>query len=155
MLWRNAMDPNNTLNGFARVMGAPQADRNLISVSLNAGLVYHEPFRYRTDDTFGIGMGYVHVSGAVSAYDRDLAAYAAASAPVTNPAAPVQTGFFPIQSSEAYFEATYQWQLRPWLQIQPDLQYVFNPGGGIANPNQPNAPVRDEFVLGVRANILF
>jgi len=149
MLWRNAADPNNTLNGFARLMGAPQADRNLISVSLNAGLVYHEPFRNRSDDTFGVGMGYVHVSSALSGYDRDVAAYALASGPLA------QTGFYPIQGSEAYLEATYQWQVRPWLQIQPDLQYVFNPGGGISNPNQPNALVHDELVLGVRATILF
>jgi porin len=148
MLWRNATDPNNTLNGFMRVMGAPQADRNLINVSLNAGLVYHEPFRNRADDTFGIGLGYVHVSSVVSAYERDLSVAASY-------AAPTQSSFFPIQSSETYIEATYQWQLRPWLQIQPDLQYVFNPGGGVANPNQPNARVGDEFVLGVRTNILF
>jgi porin len=84
----------------------------------------------------------------VSAYERDLSVAASY-------AAPTQSSFFPIQSSETYIEATYQWQLRPWLQIQPDLQYVFNPGGGVANPNQPNARVGDEFVLGVRTNILF
>ena len=44
-------------------MGAPQADRNLITFSVNAGLTFHEPFLHRDDDTFGIGMGFAKVSG--------------------------------------------------------------------------------------------
>ena len=35
------------------------------------------------------------------------------------------------------------------------MQYVFNPGGGVANPNNPAQRVGDEFVLGLRTNILF
>ena len=52
-------------------------------------------------------------------------------------------------------EATYQYQVTPWWQVQPDFQYVFNPGGGIANPNAPMHRVQDEAVLGVRTIILF
>ena len=146
MLWRGAMDPNHTINAFARVMGAPQGDRNLILFSMNAGVVVHEPVRNRADDTFGLGMGYVHVGGAVSDADRDVARYAAVADP---------GGYNPVRGAETYIEATYQYQMRPWWQIQPDIQYVFNPGGGIANPNAPNQHVRDELVLGVRTNILF
>jgi porin len=152
MLWRNPIDPNNTLSGFTRVMGAPQSDRNLISVSLNAGLVYHEPFRYRSDDTLGIGLGYVHVSSAISGYDRDVAAYTALANPGGLGAA---TSLSPVRSSETYLEATYQYQVRPWLQLQPDLQYVFRPGAGVVDPNVPTQRLQNEFVLGVRANILF
>jgi porin len=32
---------------------------------------------------------------------------------------------------------------------------VFNPGGGLADPNSPTRKIGDEFVLGVRTNILF
>ena len=49
----------------------------------------------------------------------------------------------------------YQYQVAPWWQIQPDIQYVFNPGGGIANPNAPSQRVGNELVLGLRTNILF
>lgn len=146
MLWRNRDDPNNTLNGFARVMGAPQDDRNLIGFSKNAGLIYHEPFRNRADDTFGLGMGYVQVSRCAADHERDVAAFAA----LTNPGS-----YNPIQGSETYFEATYQYQMRPWLQMQPDIQYVVNPGAGIADPNAPTRRIRNEFVLGLRTNILF
>jgi porin len=45
--------------------------------------------------------------------------------------------------------------VRPWWQIQPDIQYIFNPGGGIANPDNPDARVKNELVLGVRTNVLF
>ena len=51
--------------------------------------------------------------------------------------------FHPVRSGETFVEATYQYQLTPWCQIQPDFQYVFNPGGGIANPNC-SGPARQE-----------
>ena len=60
-----------------------------------------------------------------------------------------------MRSSETYLELTYQYQVTPWLQLQPDIQYVFNPGGGILNPNDPATTVRNELVLGLRTNILF
>jgi porin len=145
MLWRDGEDPNRNLNAFARVMGAPQSDRNLIAFSMNAGLVYHDPYANRPDDTVGLGMGYVRVSQQVSAYEQDLAAYAA------------RTGFgafYPVQGSETYFELTYQRQMRPWWQIQPDIQYVFNPGAGVVDPSAPTHTIRNEFVVGIRTNIL-
>jgi porin len=43
----------------------------------------------------------------------------------------------------------------PWWQIQPDFQYVFNPGAGVANPNSPGQQAKDEAIIGVRTNILF
>jgi porin len=61
----------------------------------------------------------------------------------------------PVRGSETYVEATYQYQVRPWMQLQPDLQYVFSPGAGIANPNLTTQRLQNEFVLGVRANVLF
>jgi porin len=145
MLWRDRERPNHTLNAFARVMGAPPADRNLIAFSMNAGLVLHEPFRYRPDDTVGLGMGYVRVSSQVAGFERDLDTYAALSQ-----SAP----FVPIQSGETYIEATYQRQIRPWWQVQPDIQYVINPGAGIADPAAPVHLLRNELVIGIRTNIL-
>ena len=141
MVWRSTSDPNRTLSVFGRAMGAPLGDRNLIDFSLNAGLVLRDPFVYRTDDTLGLGLGYAHVSPSVADHDQDLA---------------LATGAFtPRQTGETFIEATYQYQVTPWLQLQPDVQYVFNPGGGVANPNSPTQRVKDELVAGVRTNILF
>ena len=144
LVWRDARDPNRVIALFARVMGAPQRDRNLIDLSLNAGLTFRSPFRYRTYDTFGFGFGYAHVSHEAAALDLDSAIYSEVAVPV--------------RSSEKFIELTYQYQWKPWVQIQPDLQYVFNPGAGVADPAAPGDPtarIRDELVLGIRTNLVF
>jgi porin len=43
----------------------------------------------------------------------------------------------------------------PWLQLQPDFQYISNPGGGIANPNEPGKKIGSAAVLGLRTIIQF
>jgi porin len=146
MLWRSGGDPNHTLNAFLRAMGTPYADRNLVAFSLNAGLVLHEPFRNRADDTLGIGVGSLRVSSQAAGLDRDTAAYAQAAG---------LAGYYPVRCSESYLEITYQYQAHPWWQIQPDLQYVWNPGGGLVDSAAPTRRIRNEVVLGVRTNILF
>ena len=146
MVWRKASDPNRSISVFGRVMGTPEGDRNLVDFSLNAGVVMHEPFTNRADDTVGLGMGFAHLSPAVSAYDRDVAFYARLADP---------HALAPVRSTETYVELTYQYSVHPWWQLQPDLQYVLNPGGGIVNPDDPIRKVGNEFVLGLRTNILF
>ena len=35
---------------------------------------------------------------------------------------------------ELAIEGFYKWQITPWFNLQPDLQYIINPGGrGLAN----------------------
>ena len=137
MLWSdpNDEDADRTVNFFARAMGTPLEDRNLIDFSLNAGFTFHEPIPHREDDTLGIGMGYANVSDGASDLDRDSG--------------------FPVRSGETFMEVTYQYELTPWCQLQPDFQYVFNPGGGVLNPNVAGQQIKDEAVIGLRMNILF
>jgi porin len=141
LIWVDPKEGDRTINLFGRIMGAPQADRNLVTFSMNAGLTFHEPILHRDEDTFAIGMGYAKVSGSAAANDKALAYYTGA--------------FVPVRGGETFVEMTYQYQATPWWQIQPDVQYVFNPGGGIANPNDPPQRVSNELVLGLRTNILF
>jgi porin len=48
---------------------------------------------------------------------------------------------------------TYQYQVTPWWVLQPDFQYVFNPGAGyFAGSNGTH--VGNEAVLGRRTNII-
>jgi porin len=131
---------------FGRALYTPQADRNLVDFSLNAGIVLHEPITNRADDTLALGMGFGHLSSQVSAYDRDLAEIAHMADPNT---------LAPIRATETYVELTYQYQVHPWWQLQPDIQYVINPGGGIVDPDHPAERVGNEIVLGLRTNILF
>lgn len=109
MIYRSKDDPDQTFNVFVRPMIAPEQDRNLIGFSINAGLTVHEPLPGRGNDIFGIGMGSTRVSNAASGYDEDYALY--------NPGV-----YWPVRRWETYIEATYQYQVMPWWQIQPDIQ---------------------------------
>jgi porin len=143
MIWRcsEEEDADRTLNFFARAQGAPEEDRNLIDCSVNAGLTFHEPVPHRDDDTFGVGMGFAKISDRAAALDRDTSFF---------------TGtFHPVRSNETYVEATYQYQVTPWWQLQPDIQYVFKPGAGALNPGSPGQAIKNETVVGLRTNLLF
>lgn len=142
MIYRSKDDPDQTFNIFVRPMIAPEQDRNLISFSINAGLTVHEPLPGRSNDIFGIGMGSTRVSNAASGFDEDFEFY--------NPGV-----YWPVRRWETFIEATYQYQVMPWWQIQPDIQYVINPGAGIVNPNDPTQSIKNELVTGVRTTITF
>ena len=138
LIWRSETDPNRTLSLFGRVMGAPQQDRNTISMSANAGLLMRSPFKNRAADTFGLGFGYAQVSSSFANATRDAYMFSGTSGP--------------IPTSEWMSELTYQYQVKPWFVLQPDIQYIYNPGAGIPNPNSPTGNrVANELVAGVRA----
>jgi porin len=141
MIWRDDDDADRNANLFLRAMYTPLSDRNLISFSLNAGLLVHEPIRHRDDDVFGLGMGYARVSSAARGLDQDTGTLGGMS--------------IPVRSSETFIEATYQYALTPWWNLQPDVQYIIHPGGGVQDPNDPSRTIRNEFVIGVRTNVLF
>ena len=141
VIWRSQEEAEQTLSAFTRIMGAPP-DENFISFGLNAGLTLKDPIEGRDDDTAGIGMGFAKVSDRTADADRDVALFSGG------------TPSF-VRSSETFVEATYQIQVFPWWQVQPDFQYIFNPGGGVANPNDPLHKTGNEAVLGVRTNITF
>jgi porin len=61
----------------------------------------------------------------------------------------------PVRVTESVLEATYQFQAAKWWQIQPDIQYVSNPGAGLANPNDSAKKIKNELVIGLRTNITF
>jgi porin len=138
-IWRQSDGPRSVC-GFVRIMGAP-ADRNLIDYSLNAGVNLKAPLRGRDNDTFGIGYGWAHVSGSASDLDEDTERFSGQARP--------------IRGSEHFIELTYQCQITPWWVVQPDLQYIINPGGGIPNPLKPTELIGNELVLGLRTIITF
>lgn len=49
---------------------------------------------------------------------------------------------------------SYQAQITPWFQIQPDVRYVFNPRGSLLNA-RVGRRVGDALVLDLRATITF
>jgi porin len=143
MVWRSTEpeEADRTASVFLRAMGTPQADRNLVVFSMNAGFVVHEPIEHRDDDTFGAAIEYARVSGAEAAFNEATEFY---------------TGTFtPARTGETVLELTYQYQLTPAVILQPDFQYVFNPGGGLANPNNPSQRIANEAVVGLRVTLTF
>jgi porin len=140
MVWRPSQDSPRSINLFARVMGAP-GDRNLINFSINAGVTLKAPFEGRDKDTAGIGFGIARVSGGARAFDHDVAFFSGSRVPV--------------RTNETFIEVTYQFTVAPWWQLQPDFQYVFNPGGGILNPNDSTQRIRNEAIFGLRNTVTY
>jgi porin len=141
MLWVDPAESDRSVSLFVRVMGTPEVNRNLIAFSANLGMVFKEPFPGRDDDSFGLGLGYAKVGSGTAGLDRDTQAFGG--------------GYTPVRSNETFVEATYQYEAAPWLQLQPDLQYIMNPGGGVANPTSVDQRIKNELVFGLRTNILF
>jgi len=124
---------------FARVMGAPP-DRNLVDVFIQGGVTYKAPFAGRENDTVGIAASWAHIGRNASKLDTDRIAFTGQA--------------IPVRRSETQFELSYQAQLASWFQLQPDFQYVFNPGGGLLNARNSRR-VGDAAVLDLRATITF
>ena len=93
------------LSAFARFAIAPE-DRNLVVFDTEAGLTYKGMLPGRDDDVLGIGVVYSKLS------DR----------------ARGETGRALMRHHETVLEVTYQAVINDWFILQPDLQYIFNPG---------------------------
>jgi porin len=121
--YTNEKSSNAGLGAFASCAVAP-ADRNQVSLYVDCGINYNGLFPGRDDDVFGLAVSYTKISGDYL---------------VDN--IPVQSGH------ETVFEATYRIKVTDHMYIQPDFQYIFDPG---AFQHRPNA-----VVAGVRYDLTF
>jgi porin len=133
-IWQSKTDSSRNLNVFGRLMGAP-SNQNLVSLSFNGGVTLAAPVPGRDNDSAGIDFGLGKVSDRAADADRDA-------------------GLKP-RGTEELIELTYQAQITPWLIAQPDLQYIWTPGGGIQDPNDPSHSLRNELVIGARGVVTF
>jgi porin len=141
VIWLPKDQTSRYLSVFVRPMFTTLQDRNLIAFSVNGGFTLHDPIPGCDNDMFGLGFGVARVSTGAAAFDRDLRIFQ-------------PSVYTPVRSTETFLEATYQVQVPSW-QIQPDLQYIINPAGGIVNPDDPTQKIKNEFVIGLRTNITF
>ena len=139
MVWRPDPDEARSVGVFARLMGAP-GDRNLASFSINTGIEMKAPFPGRDNDTIGLGYGLAKLSASAIKLDQDTNNFGT---------------YTPVRSSESFIELTYQYAVAPWWTVQPDFQYVWTPGGGIANPLAPAKRVGNEAIFGLRTSVVF
>ena len=121
-LIREGGDDRQGLAGWLR-LGFADERLNAVGHYLGGGLSYTGPFRGRDDDQVGIAVGVAELG----------APFRLGSA----------LGGDPLDAREVIAEVTYRAPLNRWLTLQPDIQYVFNPGGRPA--------LRDALVVGLRA----
>ena len=117
-------DSPQGLAAFVRSGFTGSPDQTPLSFIFNSGLTYTGLIPGRDSDAFGIALCWDTLT-------------------------PGATGELsgPESGLEIVLEATYQAQITPWLSIQPDVQYVIQPGGNGAVPNA--------FVLGLACSIDF
>jgi porin len=132
MLWRNR---EQSASVFLRG-GVSPSDRNLVAWYVDGGIGFNGIVPTRPDDTLTFGVAYSSISGDASDLDRDMAATGSAA--------------HPIRSAEAVFELSYIVKIAPWWTIQPDVQYVINPGGKSPDPGDPTRAVENAIVIGAR-----
>jgi porin len=131
----------------SRTTAAPSVSRKRRRPSTSAGSWLFDFFKFvriaRPKDKFGIAAAYAHVSPRVRALNQD---YRDASGPA-----------WPVRRFEALLTSVYQYEVRPGWTLQPNLQYIWHPGGGAASPASPFAGKRlkDAAVLGLRTVLKF
>lgn len=95
------------LAGFAR-FGVASGAVNQFNYAWSTGLVYTGAFAGRDEGKLGFG-----ITGAHNGSEYKAAALAAGT---------------PADSAETTLELTYSDKITPWLWVQPDIQYIINPG---------------------------
>ena len=113
--------PSQGLSGFVR-FGTASKDIHQADWTGSLGLRYHGLIDNRDDDIAGIAVTVNHASNK----------YRLANS---------------AESSQTDIEATYRAQIKPWLALQPTLQYI-------QNPNMDPA-IQSAWVAGVRTEINF
>jgi porin len=133
MAWREAGSDSQGLWFFARAGGAPR-NRAWVEFAADFGLNLVGPLPGRDEDTLGVGFVHARISRDVRAFERlDAAANG--------------TPYQAFSSHESVLEGFYSIKLREWWSIQPDVQWIFNPGGTAAGS--------DAVVAGLRTTLVF
>lgn len=129
-LWRKE---ERKVSIFGR-FGASPPDRSLFEWVFNGGLTMNGPFPRRTDDQLGVGFAYAKLS-------RDIEKTERLDARMNG------VRYDGFSHHESVLEVFYNAQLTKWWTIQPDLQWIFDPGGNSGAP--------DALVIGVRTSVVF
>ncbi len=125
-LFYEGRDPSQGLSAFARI-GFADDRTNLFDRYLGLGLVYRGPFAGRDDDRLGLAVAAARLG---SDYRNSIGSTGAQ-----------------VDEWEVAIELTYRARVASWLYLQPDVQYVANPG---------SAPgLDDALIVGARMVLSF
>ena len=139
MIWKKPGGDKPGIAVFLQVMGAPAAF-NVSNLFVEAGVNWIGPFEGRDSDVFGVGVSYLGISPAKRRFGSDVVLYTGSGSP-----------YF---SNETVLEATWLCQVTPWWTLQPDLQYIVNPGAGIP-VGTDTRPFKNALIGGIRATLTF
>ena len=123
-LWRKAGTEDQGLSGFFRIGAAPN-DHSIVPFYFDTGFNFKGLLPWREKDIAGLGFTYTHLSSNLMLEDGQMAS----------------------THHEAALEATYKVAVKEWFSVQPDVQYIFNPGG---TQRATNA-----LVVGLRCTLSF
>ena len=139
MVWKEPGSKDGGIGLFLLAMGAPQS-YNLSNLYIEGGMNWKGPFHGRENDVFGFGVAYLGISPTTRGFGNDVIFFTGSGSPYS--------------SNETVLEATYLYQVSPWLTLQPDAQYVINPGAGIPSASS-HSPLKNAFIIGIRTSIQF
>ena len=140
-VYREPEKDDEGASAFVRAMASP-GDRDLVDLYLDAGIGYRGLLPGRSNDTVGVAVSYARISSAARGFDRDTI---------------LNTGVaIPRRRFEALVEATYQAVLGPGVTVQPNVQYVFHPGGNVPDPRDAlGRRIRNATIVGLRATLTY
>ena len=139
MVWKEPSSTSGGIGLFLLGMWAPES-YNPSNLFIDGGMNWSEPTQGREKDNFGFGVAYLGISPTLRQYGNSVIFYTGSGSPYS--------------SNDTVLEATYLCQVCPWLQLQPDAQYVINPGAGIPSASS-HRPLKNAFISGLRTNIQF
>lgn len=113
--------PSQGLSAFAR-FGTANDDIHDLDYTMTAGLNYHGLIDGRDDDLAGVAISYNHAGDKAQRVNG-------------------------YENAETAIEVTYKAQLKPWLSVQPDVQYIMNPG--------MDKTLENVWVVGFRTEVEF
>jgi porin len=125
-VYREPDAPEQGLSVFARV-GFANSDFNPIGLYNGGGAVYTGAIPGRDEDQLGFG-----VAAAWAGSDFEDASAAEGT---------------PVRDAEVALELTYRAQVTPWLSVQPDFQYIIDPG--------LSTEIENAVALGLRVEVTF
>jgi porin len=127
MVWQEAPGSDQGLTLWSAFVLSPQDNISKLPFQVNSGIVYRGAIPGRNQDITMLGMAYGNFS---DDYADTVAATGAGS-----------------PSYEVALEAGYRFQITRFAYVQPNLQWIINPGGTGEIPNA--------LVLGAQMNVTF
>lgn len=140
MVWHKPQTEAQGVGLFLQAMGAPD-DRNLSNLFIAGGVYLKGPFPGRSHDVMGLAATFAGIGAAARRFGNDVILFTGSGVPYS--------------PGETVVEATYRVKPAPWLDLQPDLQYVVHPGAGIPSSLAPVPPLRNDLIFGLRITIGF